>query len=49
MEQTAYIQHLQRELLKSRRRNEAYFQAVMILSVAVVALVCLLALYCNAL
>lgn len=49
VEQTAYTQYLQRELRIARKRNEAYAQAVTILSVAVVTLVCLLALYCNAL
>lgn len=45
MDQTAYTQYLKRELYKERRRAEAYQQAVTILSVACITLVCVLALY----
>lgn len=45
VEQAAYTQYLKRELRKERKRSEAYAQAVTILSVACITLVCLLALY----
>lgn len=47
VEQTSYTQYLKWELQMERKRSEVYAQAVMILSVACITLVCLLALYCN--
>lgn len=45
MEDTAYTQYLRRELRKERKRAEVYQQAITILSVACITLVCVLALY----
>ena len=47
VEQTVYIQQLQRQLIRERKRTEAYAQTVTIFPVACGTLVCLLATYCN--
>ena len=49
MEQTAYIQSLQRELRKERKRTDVQYQVITILSVACITLVCMLAAYSNVL
>lgn len=47
MEQTAYIQYLQRELRKERKRLDIQYQVIAILSVACITLFCMLAVYSN--
>lgn len=47
MEQIVYANQIRQELRKAKEREEAYVQAIWILSIAFVTVLCAFVLYCN--